>query len=108
MAFLGEESVWAGAAAECASEQDRFWEYHDALFRHTAGRDQGVFTPSHLKQYAREMALDTDSFASCVDPGRYQGWIRSQTELGRELGVTRTPTLVVNGRLSPVPADFDS
>lgn len=26
------ESHWAAQAAECASEQKRFWEYHDKLY----------------------------------------------------------------------------
>ena len=108
MAFLGEESVAAAAASECADEQGRFWEYHDALFTHTAGRGKGVFTNSALKQYAADVGLDRAAFNSCVDSRRYEDWVRSETEQGRRLGVTSTPTLVVNGHLvSPVPTTFE-
>jgi protein-disulfide isomerase len=55
MAFLGDESVLAAAASECADEQGRFWEYHDALFSHTAGRGRGVFTTPRLEQYAARL-----------------------------------------------------
>lgn len=107
MAFLGQESVWAAAASECASEQNRFWDYHDALFAHTAGRDKGVFTRDKLKQYAVSLGMDRGAFDSCVDSGRYEGWVRAQADLGRQAGVTSTPTLFVNGqRVSPVPG-FD-
>jgi protein-disulfide isomerase len=41
MAFLGDESVWAAAASECANEQNQFWTYHDVLFTHTAARLAG-------------------------------------------------------------------
>ena len=107
MAFLGDESVWAAAASECADEQGRFWDYHDTLFTHTAGRGRGVFTRPSLKQYAADLGLERDAFSSCLDSGRYDDWVRAETELGRQQGVTATPTLIVNGRLvSPVPA-FD-
>jgi protein-disulfide isomerase len=108
MAFLGPESVWAAAASECASDQGKFWEYHDALFTHTAGRNAGVFTRARLKEYAADLGLERGTFDSCVDSGRYEPWVQAQTDLGRGLGVTSTPTLLVNGqRVSPVPA-FDA
>ena len=108
MAFLGDESVWAASAAECADEQGQFWTYHDVLFAHSAGRSQGVFTLPNLKRYAAELGLTGDAFNRCLDSGRYDSWVRSQTEVGRQKGVTSTPTLVVNGRLvSPVPGFED-
>ena len=108
MAFLGPESVWAAAASECASEQNRFWEYHDVLFTHTAGRDKGVFTKPQLKQYASDLGLEREAFNSCVDSGRYEEWVQGQTQQGRLQGVTSTPTLMVNDqKLSPVPASFE-
>ena len=108
MAFLGQESVWAAAASECASDQNRFWDYHDALFTRTAGRDKGVFTRDNLKQYGASLGLDRGAFDSCVESGRYEDWVRAQIDLGRQAGVTSTPTLFVNGRkVSPVPAFED-
>jgi protein-disulfide isomerase len=66
-----------------------------------------VFTRPNLKQYAADLGLNRDAFNSCVDSGRYEDWVRAQTEVGRQKGVTSTPALIVNGRLvSPVPA-FD-
>jgi len=108
MAFLGPESVWAAAASECASEQNRFWDYHDLLFTHTAGRDKGVFTRPNLKQYAADMGLDREAFNACVDSGRYEEWVQAETQLGRQKGVTSTPTLFVDGsKLSQLPASFE-
>ena len=107
MAFLGEESVQAAAASECASEQGRFWDYHDVLFDHTAGRGRGVFTTPRLEQYAADIGLDGVAFNTCVESGRYRDWVNGQTELGRQQGVSSTPTLIVNGRLIPLQASFD-
>ncbi len=107
MAFLGEESVQAAAASECAAEQDRFWEYHDALFTHTAGRAKGVFTTPLLERYAADIGLDSAAFNACVESGRYNQWVDAQTERGRQEGVNSTPTLTVNGRRVAVPASFE-
>ena len=104
MAFLGPESVSAAAASECAAEQNRFWDYHDVLFTHTAGRNKGVFTPDKLEQYAADLGLDSGAFNSCLASGQYVDFVRAQTKVGQQQGVTSTPTLFVNGRkVSPVP-----
>jgi protein-disulfide isomerase len=106
MAFLGDESVLASSASECANEQGRFWDYHDVLFSHTAGRNQGVFTRPKLEQYAADAGLDTTAFNACVDSGRYDDWVRAQTVAGRQQGVNATPTLLVNGRPIPPVSSF--
>ena len=107
MAFLGDESMAAAAASECANEQGRFWEYHDALFAHTAGRGRGVFIRPKLEQYAADLGLDRATFNTCVESGRYDDWVRAETERGRAAGVTGTPTLLINGRRVAQVPDFD-
>ena len=98
MAFLGDDSQRAAEASECAAEQGQFWPFHDALFARTAGRNAGVFSSTLLKQYAAEVNLDAAAFGSCLDSGRYAAAVRAETEAGRARGVTRTPTLFVNGQ----------
>jgi protein-disulfide isomerase len=38
---LGEDSLSAVLASECANEQGKFWEYHDALFHNQQGENSG-------------------------------------------------------------------
>jgi protein-disulfide isomerase len=46
-------------------------------------------------------------FSACVESGRYDESVRAETQLGRQKGVTGTPTVFVNGqRVSTVPG-FD-
>jgi len=56
-AFLGEESLKAAEAARCAGDQGKFWEYHDYLFTHQKGENQGNFSSLNLKTYAKELGL---------------------------------------------------
>ena len=98
MAFLGDESVWAAAASECASEQNVFWEYHDKLFENQAGENQGAFSKDNLKRFAAELGLNVEAFGNCVDSAKYEAQVLADTQAARELGWSSTPSFIVNGR----------
>jgi protein-disulfide isomerase len=97
-AFLGEESVWAAEASECASDQDAFWEYHDLLFESQSGENQGAFNKDKLKEFAAQLNLDTDAFNECLDTGKYTELVNNQKTTAQQLGVRSTPTFAVNGQ----------
>ncbi len=97
-AFLGDESLWAAEASECAADQDAFWEYHDYLFRHQSGENQGAFTKDHLKAFAADLGLDTAAFNGCLDSGTHSALVAGQTQAAQQVGVRSTPTFVLNGR----------
>jgi protein-disulfide isomerase len=96
LAILGPPSVQAANAAECAGEQGRFWPYHDLLFERVG---PFAFTDSRLKGYAGELRLDGKRFGTCVDEGRYRKRIEQETLIGQMLGMTGTPSFLINGRL---------
>jgi protein-disulfide isomerase len=111
MAILGPESVLAAEAAECAGEQDRFWEYRDRVLAESQGRasrNEGALGKPRLKALAGELRLDGTAFNSCLDSGRYRERVQAETEAGRRQGVDRTPTLEINGqRIVGVPTMED-
>jgi protein-disulfide isomerase len=83
----------AAEAARCATEQGKFWPYHDLLFqRQKAG-------PDELKGYAAEVGLDVRKFESCVTSGKHAASVQKDVEEGARLGVTGTPAFFINGRL---------
>lgn len=106
MAFLGQESNWAAEAAECASEQGKFFEYHDKLYALQAGENRGAFAKDNLKRFGAEIGLGGD-FAACVDSGRYAQVVRDDTKVGEGRGVTATPTLFINGQKIQGAASID-
>ena len=97
-AFLGPESNWAAEAAECASDQDKFWEYHDKLYDSQSGENQGAFNKDNLKKFAEELGLDTSAFNECLDSGKYTQLIQDESSLASSIGVRSTPTFLINGQ----------
>jgi len=99
MAFLGDESIIAAAAAECANEQDAFWPYHDKLFGEQRGENSGAFSFDQLKSFAGDLGLDQTAFDECLNSTRTQQLVFDETDAGREAGVDSTPTFFINGQL---------
>ena len=96
MAFLGEESLWAAEASECAADQNAFWQYHDKLFASQAGENQGAFNKDKLKGFAAGLGLNTQAFNDCLDAGKYTQLVQAQTAAAQKLGVQSTPSFFVN------------
>ncbi len=97
IAILGDESVQAAAAAECANDQGRFWAYHDILYANQGAERGGAFTDDRLKEFAEALDLDTGAFNSCLDSGRYTQQVVDNTSSARGSGVSVTPTILVDG-----------
>lgn len=87
------EAFPAAEAANCAREQNVFWEYHDKLFQ---GGPQMLSSESYLR-YAEELELDLEAFQECVDSRRYQDEVQADLDYAVGLGVRSTPTFFVNG-----------
>ena len=82
IAFLGEESDLAAQAAECANDQERFWEFHDTLYANQRGENKGAFSRENLKRFAEALELDTAAFGSCLDSGRHaSNWTKKASAL---------------------------
>ena len=82
----------AALAANCALEQDVFWDYHNKLF----GMELGLSTDAY-QEYASQLGVDTEEFAECLDSGRYEEEVQADFDFAANLGVRSTPTFFVNG-----------
>ncbi|NJN66702.1 MAG: thioredoxin domain-containing protein [Chloroflexaceae bacterium] len=97
-AYQGEGSFLAAEASECAADQNAFWDYHDRLIHRLAVEGKRDFTSETLKQFAAELGLDSETFNACLDEGKYAELVRSETEQLQSLGVSGTPTFLINGK----------
>jgi len=88
----GEEAELAAEAAQCAAEQNGFWEYHDLLF---LNNERVVFNSENLERFAQELSLDTEEFDACFDGGRYTDKVAADDAEARQRGVNAVPTFFV-------------
>jgi protein-disulfide isomerase len=94
--WLGPGSQYSAEAVYCASDQDMFWEYHDALFTNQ-GRME--FYPTNLIQLADNLGLDLNVFGNCVESYKYRDQVKKDLTDGVSAGVRGTPSFLINGRL---------
>lgn len=91
----------AAEGAECAKEQGKFWEMHDAIFNEQEKQGSGTvqFTALDVKKWAANIGLDTAKFNQCLDAGTYKQEVEKDLADGSAAGVNGTPATFVNGRL---------
>jgi len=83
----------AALGANCANEQEKFWEYHDKLFENQeqwASLDNQNAI-SIFEKFAEELDLDTDTFNNCLKSMKYLEEIRKDFNDGVAYGVSGTP-----------------
>jgi protein-disulfide isomerase len=92
----------AAEAAEAAGDQGKFWEMHEALFKH-----QHELAELDLAHLALTLGLEIYRFETSRANDRHQRRIRAHHESGERNGVRGTPTLFINNSLytGPVTAD---
>ena len=110
---LHPNSLLAANYTEAAGEQGKYWEMQELLFRRqpewgeihghgpqvaqTAARREPA--PVLFNRYASELGLDVERVRAAVSENRYGGKVERDMRDGQSLGVTRTPTFFVNGRM---------
>jgi protein-disulfide isomerase len=84
----------AAEAAECAGEQDKYYDMHDKLFEN--GVTGGI---ASFKQYASQIGLNQGDFDNCLDSGEMANEVKKDMAQGQSYGVQGTPAFFVNGKL---------
>ncbi|MDL1901685.1 DsbA family protein [Anaerolineae bacterium CFX9] len=92
--ILGPDSLQAALAAQCAHDQGQFWPFHDLLYSNPSNLTRTAFLT-----YAEQLALDIDTFTTCLDNAVHQEEINADYAVGQQLGVGGTPTFFINGRI---------
>ncbi|OQO90305.1 DsbA family protein [Saccharomonospora piscinae] len=97
--IFGEQSLTAARAGRAAADQDRFWEFTEAVYAAAPDRGHPDLTPETLREFAREAGVgDLDRFSADLASTRYDAAIEADAQEGSALGVSSTPTFIVNGQ----------
>ncbi len=82
-------------AAECAAEQDMFWEMNDALF---SMQDTMSAEDMDLNSIAVQLGLDRSMFNECMDDEGIPECVQKDIEESRRRGVSGTPTFFIQSQ----------
>ena len=91
-----EYSTRAAAASGCAADQERFAEYAHALFVNQPPEGGPGLSDSELAALGAEAGL-TGAFTACLGNMPYLDWPSYLTARAVALGVSATPTVLVDG-----------
>lgn len=95
--YLGEDSRKAAKAGRAAAEQGKFWEFHDAYYADQPKSNSGQLTGDFLTGIANEVGLDVKKFHADRKSNKFDESIDEDFNEGQAIGVTGTPTFVING-----------
>jgi protein-disulfide isomerase len=89
----------ASEATRCAGEQGKFWEMHDILFRQQDEWSNAAEpTVSLYPVYAEQIGVNRAEFVACLESNKYSADIALAYDTSRQVGISATPTFVVDGK----------
>lgn len=105
--IFGKDSARAARAAWAAGRQDRFLDYHHALFADGHPRSAEQLSEEALVDLADELGLDTERFSADMDSADAKEAIAQNQQLGYALGASSTPAFMLDRKplLGDQPAE---
>ncbi len=91
----GPDSILAAEASYCAQDQEKYWQYHDELYKNWGGERTGWITRDSLNEFAETVGLNTEKFNDCLNDHKYKDKVIALYEFGQELGIDATPSFLV-------------
>ena len=91
----GPDSKLAAEASYCAQDQEKYWQYHDELYKNWGGERTGWITRESLSKFAETVDLDIEKFNKCLDDHKYENKVDLLYAFGKEIGIDATPSFLV-------------
>ena len=94
-------AIPAARAAECAHEQDKFWEMHDQIYleQDKQGSNTIEFGAEDLKSWAKNVTgLNHQKWETCFSSDKYTDEINKDLADGMAAGINGTPAVFINGK----------
>jgi protein-disulfide isomerase len=86
-------------AAMCASAQNKFWQYHDALFTTQSHWETMQQPRPVLDSIAKAVGVDVSTWGKCVDSGTMLPMIQADRDRLLQAGVQSTPSFLIGDQM---------
>jgi protein-disulfide isomerase len=83
----------AAIAALAAEKQDKFWEFHDLLFK-----NYNRLNDQKIQEIAETVGLNLEEYEKMKKDPAIERQVRQDLADGRRAGVRGTPTVFINGK----------
>jgi protein-disulfide isomerase len=89
-------STLSAEASYCAAEQDKYWDYHDEVYRNSRGENTGWISNESLLEFANNMNMpNIPQFTECLNSHKYNQLVVQNDIFAKNLGLTNTPTFLI-------------
>jgi len=108
LAFLGQESTDAAEAADCAKDQGKYWDYHDAIFdieiaelkKTGDSENTGNLNRDTFQKIANDLKMNADEFLSCYDSKKYASEVSKDLKEAKTVfQQLSTPTIFIGDQM---------
>ncbi len=86
-------------ALSCANDQGFMWQFHDLMFdkqQEIDSRNTVEYSVDDIKDWARDLPLNTAMFDTCLDSGKYIQAVEQDMQDGLIAGINGTPSIFIN------------
>jgi protein-disulfide isomerase len=95
---IHKNALTAAQAAEAARVQNHFWEMHDLLYENQDLWKDDINPKTIFLKFASDLGLDTGRFARDMAEKQVQLRIEADQDAAAQLGISGTPTILIEGR----------
>lgn len=96
--FFGENSRQSAELGVAAGKQGKFQAFHDAIFADGKTAKDADFSAKGIEKLAERIGVDAEQFTADAAHADTAALVQKNHDEASSLGVTGTPTFIVNGR----------
>jgi protein-disulfide isomerase len=94
---LGEGSLRAAEASECAGDQGKFWEMRRAIYAGQSDLYSSSSAEAALTVFAQDIGLDPGEYNACMVAQTHRAAVEADYRAATEAGVRSRPVFEING-----------
>ncbi len=89
-------STLAAEASYCAADQNKYWQFHDEVYKNSKGENTGWVSKESLIRFATNVQIpNISTFIHCLDSHKYSQVVARNDNFAKSLGLKATPTFLV-------------